>query len=201
MYHIHTPLYLSTMGMHQNPHPSPASPQYMAPQPPHSREEFERSTARLAAGQSFEGEDHASFHANRLATHNPPQAIPLPDNILPQPQIDLIYRYLTKKTSLKECIICQRTVYFAEMKNRALKNGGKALTFMNRNPGYTMQSDCAHVFHDQCLFSYLSEPSENLDNVLDCPTCSDLRRFARHMEWNAVQVELAMERVRTSGRT
>jgi len=60
-------------------------------------------------------------------------------------------------------------------------------------PEYVV-SACGHGFHKACLYSYLTEPSEL--NFTTCDKCELVRAYVRMQEWDALVVEVAMDRLK-----
>lgn len=62
-----------------------------------------------------------------------------------------------------------------------------------RTPEYVVTA-CGHAFHTTCLYSYLTEPSEM--NFTKCGKCEAVRAWVMVVQWNALEVGVAMDRIR-----
>jgi hypothetical protein len=55
-------------------------------------------------------------------------------------------------------------------------------------------SECGHVFRKACLYSHLTEPLE--PNASDCKKCEGVKTCVQTQDWDALDVEAAIERPR-----
>ena len=160
--------------------------------------ECKRSRRRIRAGQVFGGEESDDYNlAKRLAMKHQGE---LSENYylyhgpvkleLPEPK-DQLYQKLINQFSFKTCIICNR-VLTAHSKVNTSGFGPKVVT-NQAVPEYAVAS-CGDAFHKACLYSYLTELSEQ--NFITCDKCEILRAYVRIQGWNALHIEVAMDRVK-----
>lgn len=115
---------------------------------------------------------------------------------LPDSQNDHIFLSIKRKPTMHECVICKRIICMSSLQFRVQTSNSRLAPMYQKSAcKFKMRGDCSHVFHSQCLNSFLSEPSEHLDELLDCKACQDLRNFSKHMAWDAVQAEAAIDRI------
>jgi hypothetical protein len=106
---------------------------------------------------------------------------------LPAPAGDLLYHKVVKRWVAKPCAICHRVATFFH--NNELWSFEVMVGRSQSGPEYKV-TECGHVFHKACLHSYLTRPSERI--ALACEKCKDIKTYVHEQDWDALDVEVAM---------
>jgi hypothetical protein len=147
--------------------------------------ECKKSRERIVAGKYFVGENRENMKRVTTGYHyHGPAQLDLPKSE------DLLYRKVNKSLSADNCAICKHVF----MGSPQLDMTGPQLRLITKEaiPEYIV-SPCGHAFHEACLYSYLTEPSEL--NFTDCDKCEVIRAYVRVKGWNALVVEVAIYRL------
>ena len=108
--------------------------------------------------------------------------------LLPKSE-NLQLQKLSRRFVSVPCIICNRV--FTNHTAADMSRGRPRLVQPESVPEFAMDDE--HAFHKACLFSYLTEPSEQ--NFVDCNKCKIVKVWVHGQEWNSVDVEQVMDRI------
>lgn len=158
-----------------------------------SEAEWRSSAARVQAGQVFKGEDLYTYNSGRhFRRHRMAESSscyePRKSSTIP-PSENLLLQKFTKKWVSIPCTICH-LVFMPHMK---IDMSGE-VPWVNRIqavPRYVMSD--GHAFHEACLFSYLTEPSEQ--NFVTCDKCEIVKAWVAVHHLSSLDVEAAMDNV------
>jgi hypothetical protein len=147
---------------------------------------------RVEAGKTYCGEYHKDFNMHKQYGADPaeqdndcPAQIALPDSDNP------LSRKLTKHIISKEpCTICKRADIYHSKIDMSMDQ--PRIILRQSWPSYVV-SACGHAFHEACLFSYLTEPSEQCFSK--CTKCEVIRASVHIKGLNALTVAEAMDRI------
>jgi hypothetical protein len=150
------------------------------------------SAQRLLTGQVYEhADDECSFRDKRY--HNNAVEFGFVPIKLPPRADDLLYQKVTDiGLGAKTCRICNKCV---TTHPKVSLLGAEATVQEGLITSVAFMVDgCGDVFHEACLYSYLSEPSAL--NFVPCSQCEVVKAYVWVQGWNAQEIEAAMERVR-----
>jgi hypothetical protein len=157
-------------------------------------DECARSKKRVEAGKTYCGENHKDWNIlkqyampSELRAHDDNCAAQIAlldsDNPLSQKVTDHII-------SKNPCTICKRAdIYHSKMD---MSMDQPRIILKQSWPAY-VASSCDHAFHEACLFSYLTEPSEQCFSK--CNKCGVILASVHIKGFNALTVAEAMDRI------
>ncbi|KAH8728929.1 hypothetical protein GQ44DRAFT_768801 [Phaeosphaeriaceae sp. PMI808] len=167
-----------------------------------NQEECHKSYARFHRGAYFPGEDRHNFREmeehmrfiEASKSEEQKEAEPEePGKNRPTTKwsYDLLAFNMIKQSEWKKCIICNN-VEARQLKVHYLEHH-RALGYVGTPAQYKVKA-CSDYFHEACLYSFITEASEL--NFITCRKCECLRIAVKLLEWNILEIGVAMDRIK-----